>query len=204
MAELHCRDFDGVAAELALGVLVGRERGAALAHLESCPRCRRLVEDLSSTADRLLVLTPGADPVPGLEHRIMAGIGPRPAKRLVPVGRRYARAAVLAAAFLLGGLVLGNDAPPTSQPLRLVPAPHTGRSPIPAENIVLYAPLTEGNLQVGQAYLYDGAHDWMYLSLDNTQKGSPVAADAPDTNVTCTLVRPDGSTLPLGDRKSVV
>jgi hypothetical protein len=63
---------------------------------------------------------------------------------------------------------------------------------------VLYAPLTEGNLQVGQAYLYDGAHDWMYISLDSTNKGAPPPGVAADTNVTCTLVRPDGSTMPLG------
>jgi hypothetical protein len=204
MPEFDCREFDDAAAELALGVLVGRERAAALGHLEHCARCREVVADLSVTADRLLELIPDVEPAPGLEQRVTAALtaghsggGRRP---IVPLWRRYARGAGLATAFLLGGLVLGNDAPPASQQIRLVPAPHaapwTGAAeqPIPTENIVLYAPLTEGNLQVGQAYLYDGADDWMYLSLNSTS-GGPVVAD---TNVTCTLVRPDGSTTPLG------
>ena len=34
--EMGCREFSDVAAELALGVLTGRERAQALAHLDHC------------------------------------------------------------------------------------------------------------------------------------------------------------------------
>ena len=39
--EMSCEEFDGVAAELALGVLTGRERAEALEHLDRCARAAR-------------------------------------------------------------------------------------------------------------------------------------------------------------------
>ena len=39
---MSCDEFAAAAAELALGVLTGRERAAALAHLDGCESCREL------------------------------------------------------------------------------------------------------------------------------------------------------------------
>ena len=44
--EMGCAEFAGVAAELALGVLTGRERARALAHLDRCDACREVRSEL--------------------------------------------------------------------------------------------------------------------------------------------------------------
>ena len=48
-------------AELALGTLTGRERVAALSHLEAAPAARAEVDELSAAADQLLHLAPAAN-----------------------------------------------------------------------------------------------------------------------------------------------
>ena len=58
MDDMSCDEFAGVAAELALGVLTGRERAAALAHLDGCESCREQVRELTMVQDELLALLP--------------------------------------------------------------------------------------------------------------------------------------------------
>ena len=57
--EWGCEEYDDELAELALGVLTGRERARTLSHVESCPRCAEDLEILSRTADT--VLAAGSD-----------------------------------------------------------------------------------------------------------------------------------------------
>src|SRR5207245_4719556 len=71
-----CADFRAVAAELALGTLTGRERGEALAHLETCTDCRRHLDDLTDAADMLLLLAPTYAPLSGFARRTLARLGP--------------------------------------------------------------------------------------------------------------------------------
>ncbi len=59
---MSCDEFAAVAAELALGVLTGRERAAALAHLDGCESCRELVRELTTTGEELLALLPSREP----------------------------------------------------------------------------------------------------------------------------------------------
>ena len=47
--EHGCEEYGDELAELALGVLTGRERARVLSHVESCPRC----------AEELEILVPG-------------------------------------------------------------------------------------------------------------------------------------------------
>ena len=75
MDDMSCRDFAEVASELALGVLTGRERAAALAHLDSCESCRELVRELTMTGEELLALLPPREPPPGFESRVLERIG---------------------------------------------------------------------------------------------------------------------------------
>lgn len=78
MSELNqigCEEFADVAAELALGVLTGRERAEALAHLDHCEGCRETVRQLTSTGEELLGLLPASEPPPGFESRVMERIG---------------------------------------------------------------------------------------------------------------------------------
>ena len=46
-----CDEYSDNLAELALGILTGRERAATLAHVDSCPRCADELEQLSHAAD---------------------------------------------------------------------------------------------------------------------------------------------------------
>src|SRR5215469_497476 len=81
--EMGCEEFANVAAELALGVLTGRERAQALAHLDRCDACRGEVRQLTLTGEELLGLLPEAEPPAGFETRVLARIGLEapPAKR---------------------------------------------------------------------------------------------------------------------------
>ena len=76
MDDMSCDEFAGVAAELALGVLTGRERAAALAHLDGCESCREQVRELTMAQDELLALLPSAEPPAGFESRVLERIGP--------------------------------------------------------------------------------------------------------------------------------
>ena len=56
MSELNdmtCAELADVAAELALGVLTGRERAVAIAHLDTCDACREHVRQLMATGEQL-------------------------------------------------------------------------------------------------------------------------------------------------------
>ncbi len=102
----HCEVLGSVAAELALGIAEGTERGEAMAHLSTCPSCREQVRELAEVVDQLLALAPEAEPPAGFEttviDRIAAEAGPRRSRR--------PRVLVLAAAaviLVLGGIGIG-------------------------------------------------------------------------------------------------
>ncbi len=90
--EMSCAGFGDVAAELALGVLTGRERADALAHLDHCDACREDVRKLTMTGEGLLGLLPSREPPAGFETRVMDRLGltvpdRRAARRIGPVSR---------------------------------------------------------------------------------------------------------------------
>ena len=84
MSELNdmtCAELADVAAELALGVLTGRERAIAIAHLDHCDECREDVRQLMATGEQLLELLPPAEPPAGFETRVLERLGlPAPAE----------------------------------------------------------------------------------------------------------------------------
>ena len=78
MKELNgmtCAELADVAAELALGVLTGRERGVAIAHLDTCDACREDVRQMMGTAEQLRSLLPPAEPPAGFETRVLQRLG---------------------------------------------------------------------------------------------------------------------------------
>ena len=109
MTERGCRAVRATSwRELALGVLTGRDRARALAHVESCPRCADELEQLSRVADTVVQVAPEMEPPVGFEVRLfermgVADVRPRRrrlrASRWVPVG--------VAAAVVALGLGLG-------------------------------------------------------------------------------------------------
>ena len=78
--DMTCAELADVAAELALGVLTGRERGVAIAHLNGCEACREDVRQLMATGEQLRELLPPAEPPAGFEIRVLERLGlPAPA-----------------------------------------------------------------------------------------------------------------------------
>jgi hypothetical protein len=120
MTRMDCPQLAEAAPELALGILPGDERAAALAHLDDCPGCQQHVSSLAGLTDELLLLAPRAEPPAGFERRVLASLGNRPTDvRSLAAKRRRTRASVaalaLAACIAVALLVRwnGTSAPPT-------------------------------------------------------------------------------------------
>ncbi|MHA6792389.1 anti-sigma factor family protein [Pseudonocardia bannensis] len=169
MTEHDCEHYRDSAPELALGMMTGRERAAALTHLQCCPACRALVEGLTRIHDRLRALIPDAEPQPGFESRVLDRLHPvRPT-----AGRRMAAAIAVAVVLLgLGWAFVANTAP---GPPGAVAA---------GQRSVLFAALTTKGREIGQAYAYPGEPSWLYMYLE---------AGRPGGMVTCTLLFRDGT-----------
>lgn len=127
MRRMDCAQLADAAPELALGILPGDERAAALAHLDECPGCRQEVSSLAGVADQLLLLTPTAEPQAGFEQRVLASLGTGSNRVRVPRVKRpavrvTAAALALAACIALAVLVISKSSsePPslTTEPMR--------------------------------------------------------------------------------------
>lgn len=79
-----CEEVQLLASEVALGIASGDERALVLAHARSCSDCRRVFEEMSETADALLLLGPLTEPASGFESTVLERMQakPRAAKRM--------------------------------------------------------------------------------------------------------------------------
>jgi hypothetical protein len=84
---MSCEQVRELAPELTIGIADGQQRDAALRHSATCPDCRRLISELSSVVDELLLLAPSHEPPPGFAARTAASIS-QPAAAAVPEGMR--------------------------------------------------------------------------------------------------------------------
>jgi anti-sigma-K factor RskA len=113
VSTLTCAAVRELAAELALDVLDGDERAAALAHLQTCAECRDEVASLTRAGDELFLLVPEATPAPGFEQRVLDRLaepgGPSRARGPVLPRRAQRRRRLLAAAAALAAVVLGTN-----------------------------------------------------------------------------------------------
>lgn len=113
MRVMDCADLAEVAPELALEILGGTERAAAIAHLEGCVPCQQLVDTLAADADRLLMLAPSAEPPAGFQDRVLTSLTRvgQPEAPLARARRARTRRGVavlgLAASVALVALALG-------------------------------------------------------------------------------------------------
>jgi len=169
--------------ELALDVLPGDRRTALLGHLEGCPGCRHLLDELSETADALLLAGPVVTPPAGFEDRVLARIDtPRPrvgaqagtGTRARAHTRFRLLAAAAAAAVLLGtgglaGAHLGGSSGGHEfQTVQLISA--TGAD-------------------IGDVSTYDGTPTWFFMRLEGP---------LPNGTYRCVLDVDDGRTVPIG------
>jgi anti-sigma factor RsiW len=137
MNPLTCAEFAALAPELALDLLSGDERAAALAHLAGCRACQANLDELARTADALLLVAPSGEPPAGFESRVLARLaaekGDEPAEKRSILGRpetswrrrpgrarRWIRPLSLVAALLVAtatvGVVVGRHTAPRPQP----------------------------------------------------------------------------------------
>lgn len=216
---MSCDEFADVAAELALGVLTGRERADAVAHLETCDTCREAVRQLSMTGEDLAGLLSPAEPPAGFETRVLSRIGiavpetgpgpepdsrqkpepeserePRPGRRFRPVTvlRQYRKLLTVAAAVIaIAAAGAGGWG------LRAASAPGTPSavSVSPPAEALMTAPLLSASRQrVGTVFYYQGNPRWMYMVVD-LQSGNSGSASG---TVTCQLAGPDGHYATVG------
>jgi hypothetical protein len=195
---MSCGEFGGVAAELALGVLTGRERAQAVAHLDQCDSCREHVRQLSLTGEEMLGLVPSREPPAGFESRVMARLGlaePAPAmapsaggsgsksdKSPVRWSRRMLTMAAVALAVVacgLGGWALRGVTGSTSG------GGSTAQAPLREATLTSATDQNEGKV-----YLYDGSPRWLYMGVDTH--------DTSDKTVICQLETRSGRVITIG------
>ncbi|MEU6867372.1 zf-HC2 domain-containing protein [Streptomyces sp. NPDC046876] len=178
---MTCEQVRFLDAELALGILPGRERARALAHLDHCPDCRVRVERLAPIGDGLLALLPGTEPPLGFETRTAPHLRHRPERRRL---RLALAAAALAAACAFGGWAAGTA---------LTGAPPATTATTAAA--LLEAPLrTPDGEDAGHVFAHPGGGDrgWIYMAVDLDE--GPAEVD----RARCVLTYTDGTTKPLG------
>jgi len=204
--EMGCAEFADIAAELALGVLTGRERARALAHLDRCDTCRENVRQLTVTGEELVGLLPAIEPPAGFETRVMERLGlglglgtpvPVPARKLGPA-RRFR---LKLAGWIGGGTGRGG----VSYPRRMLSAAavaaavivaglggwglHAATSSPDASPLSSATLLTATHQTAGQIYFYDGSHRWVYMSVD---------IGSGNGTVICQVEGPDGHLTTVG------
>ena len=106
MRRIDCAQLADAAPELALGILPGDERAAALAHLDQCPTCQQQIGSLVGLTDQLLLLTPTAEPPAGFEQRVLESLADPPSDVRPSRARRRATRATIAALALAACLVV--------------------------------------------------------------------------------------------------
>jgi hypothetical protein len=187
---VDCDRCADVAAELALGVLTGRERADAVPQLDRCDGCREDVRELTLTGEELLMLLPEATPPAGFAYRVQHELcftGHQRPRRLTRPHLLVAAAAAAAVLAVGGGLAgwaaRGGAAPPPAP----VAAPVAGAGLHPA---VL---TTVRHHVIGRVFLdhagYLGHDGWVYVSVDGATG---------DGTVVCQLLGRDGRVTTIG------
>ena len=211
--EMGCAEFADAAAELALGVLTGRERARALAHLDQCEACRENVRQLTVTGEELVGLLPAIEPPAGFETRVMERLGlgtpaPAPARQLGPARRFGLKLADWTGGVRTGGVSTGRGG--VSRPRRILAAAavavaviaaglggwglHGATSSPAASPLSSAALLTASHQTAGTVYLYDAGSRWLYMSV-NIRSGSGAADNG---TVICQVEGPGGHVTTVG------
>ncbi|MEU2334132.1 zf-HC2 domain-containing protein [Streptomyces sp. NPDC006654] len=193
-----CEKLRENGAELALGVLPGRERAEALAHLDGCADCREHVRQLTGIGDRLIGLLPQSEPPSGFETRVARSLaemaagqeGDRHAPQRLRGRARRARlrlataAAALAVAVGFAGWGIGTVVEEATAP----PSAAVESEPVLVGDMIPAG----GGQPVGEVYAHPGSPAWMFVSV-------ALEGPARTGRVTCLLARADGSTTRVGD-----
>jgi hypothetical protein len=203
--EMSCEELAEVAAELALGVLTGRERAEAVAHLDRCESCREHVRHLMVTTEGLIGLLPEREPPAGFETRVLDRLnmsapgpsGPARGVALVPPPRRppfsrwtraesFPRRTLAAAAVALAVVTAGLGGWGVGVSMSPGPASSQAQAQVPLSSAVF---LTPSHQDVGQLFIYQGSPRWLYMSVD---------LPSGDGMVLCQVIGSDGKVSTVG------
>jgi predicted anti-sigma-YlaC factor YlaD len=158
MTTLTCAQLSDVAPELALGTLPGRQRAAALAHLDRCSDCRLTVEELSDAADALLLAAPQAAPPPGFARHVTEGFVTRRPRRWRAIVRV---AAVAAAALAIAGgslvTLVGRQSTPSRPSFALQK---------PGVRMTHFVPVTDEELH-GDVFASADRPSWVFMTVQD-------------------------------------
>ncbi|MFG2355345.1 anti-sigma factor family protein [Streptomyces sp. NPDC048521] len=199
----NCEKLREVGAELALGVLPGRERAEAVAHLDRCADCRDYVRQLTGIGDRLIGLLPDREPPLGFETRVARRLartsgGHRSAHAAGrPQGlRSRARRARLRIAAFAGALAVavgfaGWAIGTAVEEVTAAPPPAVESEPVMVGDMT---PTGRDGRPVGEVYAHPGSPGWIFVSVALTGPGTAYTG-----TVTCLLERADGTTVRVGD-----
>ncbi|MFF8591921.1 hypothetical protein ACF061_10805 [Streptomyces sp. NPDC015220] len=208
-SDVTCEKLREIGAELALDVLPGRERAGAVAHLEQCADCRERIRQLTEVGDRLVGLLPGSEPPVGFETRVAQTLT-RGAAGAADEGRLTARitgrahaasrrrrvrpriaaaATALALAVGFGGWSVGTAIEDT---LASPSPPATNQATSLLWGGLMSARGQTGK-EVGEVYADPGHPGWVFMTVDLAGTGASYNGE-----VTCLLVRRDGSTSRVG------
>jgi hypothetical protein len=109
MSAITCAEARASAAEFSFGLGDGAERADVVAHLDSCSNCRRHVEELTASADALLVGGPVVEPPAGFEERVTRAIAVRPIRAERRQALRWVLVAAAIALVVFGsGILVGR------------------------------------------------------------------------------------------------
>jgi hypothetical protein len=179
--DARCEETRELAAELALGIVEGEERGRALQHLARCPDCRAEVEKFSEVADELLLLAPHREAPVGFESRVLSELLPEPPKRRRRLWLVLAPAAAALAAVAITLGVVSDDLR-TASHYRHTLQEANGKE---FESYSLYG---GGGSQAGTVFSYQGAPSWLLITVDPAHRADLRGAE---------LVMDDGRQVPL-------
>jgi hypothetical protein len=212
--DMSCAELTDAAAELALGVLTGRERAGALAHLDHCEACREHVRQLTMTGEELLGLLPPREPPAGFETRVMERLGlgvpeRQPTGRIGPISRfrRLFGKPAGSHAGGAGGAKPGGRGAGTwlgGQPRRLLAVAavllaviaaglggwglRATTSPAAWTPLSSAALVTASNHTVGKLFYYDGNPQWVYMSVNMAGGNGTIICELESTDGQITTV----------------
>ncbi|MEU8975893.1 hypothetical protein AB0D11_43070 [Streptomyces monashensis] len=203
--DAHCEWLREIGAELALGMLPGRERAEALAHLDRCADCREYVRQLTLVGDRLIGLVPDSEPPPGFETRVARMLAEQAAAQERPLGasgrasrdlrgrarRARLRLAAVGAALTVAVGLAGWGIGTAVESVVASSRPATESEPILIGDMVSTA---RGGGTVGEVYAHPGSPGWIFVSVGLTGPHASYTG-----KVTCLLEHSDGTTVRVGD-----
>jgi hypothetical protein len=173
--------------EVALGGIAGEERGAALAHLAGCARCRRDLEAHAEVVDELLLLAPERQPPVGFEDQVVSRMRRRGRSRSPG---RLRRTVVALAAALLGATAALGVAYLATKEQREFSELYARALDMAGGSYFGALPLTDAEgRSLGHVFGYEGEPSWVFVVVD-----SPPASGSHRV----TLLTQKGKVLELG------